>query len=159
MTNSTTTQSAPPPLRRAPFFPPSTNSAYQGSRLSVWFLGLTAVLTLAPGLIHSFLPDGGAGVIAHLDMGDRREVILGVFRWEGATQLALGTGMAAVAIRYRSLTAFFLFLNLIERGLMAFQGWVLAGPGAHHPPQHYASLATVPLDLIFIALALRPRRG
>jgi hypothetical protein len=124
----------------------------------VWFLGLTAILTLAPGLIHSVLPDGGAGVIAHLDMGDRRDVIVGVFRWEGATQLALGLGMLIVALRYQSLTALFIFLGLIERGLMAAEGWLLSAPGAHHPPEHFASVVAVVLDLIFIGLALRPRR-
>jgi hypothetical protein len=148
-----------PPDRRALLFPPSTNAAYGGSPLAAWYLALVAVLTLAPGLIHSFLPDGGAGVIAHLDMGDRRDLVVAVFRWEGATQLALGAGMLAVALRYRSLTALFIVLNLIERAMMALQGWVLSVPGGHHPPEHYASLAAIVLDLVFLALALRARRA
>ena len=44
--------------------PPSTNDAYRGSPLSVWFLMLASALTIVPGLIHYALPDGGAGVIA-----------------------------------------------------------------------------------------------
>ena len=51
---------------------------------------MAALFTLVPGLIHSFLPDGGAEVIAGLDMGDKRDLVIGVFRWEGATQLAFG---------------------------------------------------------------------
>lgn len=137
--------------------PPSTNAAYAGSRLSIWWLGVATLGTLVPGLIHSFLPDGGATSIAHLDVGDRSALVLGLFRWEGATQLALGGAMLAVVIRYRSLTALFILLNLVERGLMAFDGWVTHPAGAH-PPEQYGSLAVVPLDLIFLGLALRPRR-
>ena len=120
------------------------------------FLGLLALLTLAPGLIHSFLPDGGAGVIAGLNMGDRRDLVVGVFRWEGATQMAMGLAMLVVAIRYQTLTAFFLSLVIVERGLMALQGWVIAPPSnGHHPPEHFASLAAVVVAAVFLALSLQ----
>ena len=141
------------------FLPPSTNSQYTGARVSVWFLFLLTVLTLIPGLIHSFLPDGGAGVIAHLDMGDRRDLVIGVFRWEGATQLALGLGMLAVALRYQSLAPLFLALVIVERGLMTLYAWVLSPPGGHHPPEHFASPVAVLLTSMFLALSLRPRKA
>lgn len=142
------------------FLPPSTNGEYRGAISAVWFLGLATLGTLGPGLIHSFLPDGGAGVIAGLDMGDRRDLVIGVFRWEGATQLALGVCMLAVVLRYRPLTPLFLVAVLIERGLMALQGWVIAPPAnGHHPPEHYGSAATVVLALVFLPLSLRERRA
>jgi len=141
------------------FLPPSTNAEYRGARVSAAFLGLCAVLTLVPGAIHSFLPDGGAGVIAGLDVGNRAELVRSLFAWEGATQLALGLGMLTVALRYRPLTPLFLSLVVVERGLMALQGWVRLPPSnGHHPPQHYASPVTAVLALLFLALALRPRR-
>ena len=140
------------------FLPPSTNGQYLGARSSVWFLGLAAVLTLVPGMIHSFLPDGGAGVIAHLDMGDRRDLVIGVFRWEGSTQLAFGLGMLAVALRYQTLVPLFLSLVIVERGLMSLHGWVLSPPASgHHPPEHFASPVSVVLAAVFLILALRPR--
>lgn len=141
------------------FLPPSTNDRYRGARAAPWFLALAAVLTLVPGLIHSFLPDGGAGAIAGLDLGDRRDLVVGVFAWEGATQLALGLGMLAVALHYRPLTPLFLSLVVVERGLMSLQGWILRPPAnGHHPPEHFASPVTVVLAAIFLALSLRPRR-
>ncbi|MGZ6015818.1 MAG: hypothetical protein ACXWKO_13055 [Phenylobacterium sp.] len=141
------------------FLPPPTNAQYRGSALSPWFLGLAAILTLAPGLIHSFLPDGGAGVIAHLDMGDKRDLIRGVFAWEGATQLALGIPMLLVAVRYQPLTPLFLAMVIVERGLMSLQGWILLPPAnGHHPPEHYASPVTVVLAAIFLVLSLQRRR-
>lgn len=141
------------------FLPPSTNGQYQGARAAPWFLALAAALTLTTGAIHSFLPDGGAETIAGLDLGDRRDLVIGVFRWEGASQLALGFSMLAVALRYRTLTPLFLGLVIVERGLMALHGWVLSPPASgHHPPQHYGSLATVALAAVFLALSLRSRR-
>lgn len=142
----------------AGFLPPPSNDQYLGSPFAPVFLGLVALLTLAPGLIHSFLPDGGAQSIAGLDLGDRRDIVVGVFRWEGATQLALGLGMLAVALRYRPLTALFITLMMVERGLMAMQGWILAPPAnGHHPPEHYASVVSILLGAVFLALALRRR--
>ncbi|WP_309645507.1 hypothetical protein [Phenylobacterium sp.] len=138
------------------FFPPSTNHQYRGAKVSVWFLTLSAVLTLIPAAIHSFLPDGGAEVIGGLDLGDRRELVIGLFRWEGATQFALGFAVLAVALRYQALTPLFLALLIVERGLITLHGWVLGPQGGHHPPAHYASAITVVLAGIFLWLSLRP---
>ena len=137
--------------------PTSTNDQYAGARTSAWFLGLAALLTIGPALIHSFLPDGGAQTIAGLQLGASRDVVIGVFRWEGATQLALGLAMLAVALRYRTLVPLFLILLILEHGLMALQGWVLSPPSnGHHPPEHFGSLAILPLAALFLVLALRP---
>lgn len=142
------------------FLPPSTNAQYRGAMVSVWFLGLSAVLTIAPGLIHAFAPDGGIRTIAGLEPGPQYALVRGVFAWEGATQLTLGLAMAAVAWRYRSLTPLFLALGILDRGLMSLQGWLLLPPAAgHHPPEHYASPVAVALSAIFLALSLRPRSG
>jgi hypothetical protein len=142
------------------FLPPSTNDQYTGARSAAWFLALAAVLTLVPGMIHSFAPSGGAVGIGGLDLGDKRDLVVGVFAWEGATQLALGLAMLAVALRYRPLTPLFLALVIVERGLMTLQGWALKPPASgHHPPEHYASPVTVVLAAIFLALSLRPRRS
>src|SRR5579864_7817600 len=143
----------------AGLLPPSTNAGYGGARPSAWFLALAALLTIGPGLIHSFLPDGGAVSIAGLELGAQRGLVIGVFRWEGATQLALGLAMLAVALRYRTLVSLFLLLLLLEAGLSALQAWVLTpSPGGHHPPEHYGALIVTPLAALFLALSLRRRR-
>jgi hypothetical protein len=142
------------------FLPASTNADYRGPAICAWYLALLALATLAPALIHSFAPDGGAVSIAHLDVSDRRDLVIGVFRWEGATQLALGLGMLAVALRYRPLVPLFLALVIVERGLMALQGWVIAPPASgHHPPEHYGSVVVSLLTLVFLAASLRPRKA
>ena len=93
-------------------------------------------------------------------MGNRRDLVIAVFRWAGATQLALGLGMLAVALRYRPLTPLFLALVIVERGLMALQGWAPSPPAdGRHPPEHYASPVIVILTLIFLAFSLRARKA
>ena len=142
------------------FLPPSTNNAYAGARLSAWFLTLVAIITIGPGLIHSFLPDGGAETIAGLDLKDQRAVVLGVFRWQGATQLALGLAMLAVSIRYRTLTPLFLALALLQAALVALQGWLLTPPAdGHHPPAHYGAVVLAALSAVFLVLSLRGGRA
>jgi hypothetical protein len=138
--------------------PESTNSQYRGSPWSAAFLGLTAVLTIGPGFIHYFLTDGGAGVIAGLDLSVHRAVVVGIFAWMGATQISYGLAQLLVALRYRSLTPLFLLLALIERSLAAIAAWITKGSGAiHHPPEAYGVLVATPLLLGFLVLSLRPR--
>jgi hypothetical protein len=122
----------------------------------VWFLGLYGLLELITGLIHFFLPDGGAGVIAGLDLTANKHTIIGVFAWMGALQIAYGLGVLAVAFWYRPLVPLFLGLGLLERILMSVAAWVTKpSPTGHHPPEHYASLLLVPVLAMFLAMAIR----
>lgn len=140
--------------------PPSSNNTYRGSRLSVWFLVLASVLTIVPGLIHYALPDGGAGVIAGIDLGTAGPTIIAVFAWYGALQIPFGLLLLVVALRYHSLVPLCLLLLILQQGLGAAAGWLWkGGHGDHHPPEHYASVVFVGLGLVFLALSLRPRSG
>jgi len=139
------------------FLPPPTNHEYRGARVSAWFLGLAAVMTVGPGLVHSFLPDGGAVSIARLDVGDRATLVRSLFAWAGATQIAFGLGLLTVALRYRPLVPLGLALVAVERGLMSLQAWLLL-PAEHHPPEHYASPVGAMLAAVFLMLSLRPQR-
>jgi hypothetical protein len=140
--------------------PPSTNHLYRGALASVCFLGLYGLLELGTGLIHFFLPDGGAGVIAGLDLTANKHTIIGVFAWMGALQIAYGLGILAVASWYRPLVPLFLGLGLLERILISVAAWVTKpSPTGHHPPQHYGILLLVPVLAVFLAMAMRSRSG
>lgn len=128
-----------------------------GPTASSRFLALCGVLAVIPGSIHVFLPDGGAGVIAGIDLAAGGERIVSVFAWAGATQIAWGLMMLAVALRYRALVPLALLLLLLERALHALNFWVLKS-GTHHPPESYAVLVALPVIALFLLLALR-RRG
>ncbi|MEQ1817024.1 MAG: hypothetical protein ABL871_00325 [Terricaulis sp.] len=139
-------------------FPASTNDHYRGATVAAWFLALLAIGTIVPGCIHYFLPDGGAEVIAGLDLGDQRALVIGAFAWMGATQIPYGLAQLAVATRYRSLVPLFLALALVERVLAAIAGWITKGADApHHPPEHYLVVVFAPLILIFLLLSLRKK--
>jgi hypothetical protein len=139
---------------------PGIGEPYRGARASAWFLGLLGLGSVIPGCIHYLLPDGGAGVIAGLDMGAQRATIVGVFAWMGATQIAYGLAQLAVAFRYRSLTPLFLMLALIERSLAAIAAWVTkASPSGHHPPENYAVLVLAPLAAVFLVLSLQKAKA
>ena len=140
--------------------PPSTNDQYRGSILAAWFLALSAVLTIIPGMIHYFLPDGGSGVIAHIDLTTRADTIIAIFAWYGAMQIPFGILVLVIALRYRSLTPLVLLLLIMMQALSAFAAWFWKGAhGDHHPPEHYASAVFVGLGVVFFILSLRPRRA
>lgn len=140
------------------FLPPSTNGQYRGSRYAAWFLALYGIAWIVPGMIHSFLPDGGAGTIAGLDLSHNPTLIFGMFAWAGATQIAHGIVTLVVALRYRSLVPLFLLVSLIERLLLSWSGWAKHVPvSGHHPPEHYASLISLPVIMLFLWLSVRGR--
>jgi hypothetical protein len=79
-----------------------------------------------------------------------------MFAWAGATQIAHGIVTLVVALRYRTLVPLFLLVSLVERILLSVSGWVRHVPvSGHHPPEHYASLVSLPVILLFLWLALR----
>ncbi len=140
------------------FFPASTNPDYQGSLFSAGLLGAAAVLTIVPGCIHSFFPDGGAGVIAGLDLTQCGPTIIKLFAWAGATQIVFGMVMLLTALRYRSFVPLLLTLLLLERTLHAIPAWVLNVAPAHRPPGNYALLVTLPLVALALRFSLRRSR-
>jgi len=138
--------------------PPSTNDVYSGSMLSAYFLTLFSVVTILPGCIHTFAPDGGAGTIAGLDLSQNGRVIIAIFAWAGATQIAFGLVTLIVSLRYRSLVPLMLTLAIVERALHALNAWVIKGGAAgHHPPEHYAVMIGLPLLFAALVLSLRDR--
>lgn len=139
-------------------FPPGTNGDYRGAAASAWFLMLAGALEFVPGCIHYFLPDGGAGVIAGLDLTHNRHTIIGVFAWVGAIQIPFALLLFVIGLRYRTLVPLGLLALIIERGLMSIDGWLLKGAASdHHPPEHYASPLVVVLTTIFFILSMRGR--
>lgn len=140
------------------FLPASTNGDYHGSLISAWFLTLMSLATIIPGCIHTFLPDGGAGVIAGLDLSRNGPRIIGLFAWAGTTQIVWGLLMLVVSLRNRNFVPLLLGLLLIERSLHALNMWVLKYTGdGHHPPETYLTLAALPIIALFLGLSLRQR--
>jgi hypothetical protein len=138
--------------------PPSTNDAYRGWKLAAWALTVLAAGTIIPALIHIGLPDGGAGVIAGLNLSQGGETIISLFAWAGTTQLVWGLILLAISLRYRSLVPLALALLVLERALHTWNMWGPKGAhlaGAHHPPEAWVTLGSVPVLAILLAVSLR----
>lgn len=136
-----------------------------GEKAPAIFLFVLGLLTFVPGAIHVFLPDGGAGVIAGLDLSTHGAVIVSVFAWAGATQMAWGALMMWVALIHRALLVPVLALALVERVVMALNEWWLkpgdagATIGGDRPPGVYGTLVAIPLIALFLVWAWRLRPG
>ena len=78
----------------------STNRGYRGSRLAPPLLLLPGIGRGIPGIIHVFLPDGGAGEIAGIDLGNSPSTLIGASARTGSTQIAHGLVMIAMALRH-----------------------------------------------------------
>jgi hypothetical protein len=137
-------------------FPPPTNVGYKGMKAAVGILALAGIGTLAPGLIHEFLPDGGAGIIAGMDLGVGGQRTVALFAWAGATQIVWGIVLILIAVRYQSMVPLMLALKSCEIGLHAFNAWIFkpSATGAH-PPEHYADLIAFPILLVALVMSLR----
>ena len=137
--------------------PEPTNAQYSGSRISLVILGLAVIITIIPACIHTFLPDGGANIIAGMGLdleSEHGRRVVGLFAWAGTTQLVWGLMLLTVLVRYRTLVPLGLGLLTVERILHC---WHLWGPksGDHHPPEAYATLILIPLFALGLILALR----
>ena len=139
-----------------PFPPQSTNDAFQGPVITAWALLLFGLLKLVPGLIHTFLPDGGAGVIAGIDLSTHAAAIIILFAWAGATQIAFGAVLIAISLRYRNLVPLGFAALAIEYAILT---WVLWGPkGAatgHYPPAAYGALIFLPIIIVLLFFSAR----
>ena len=142
-----------------PLLPKSDNADYKGSILSAYAVALVGLLWIVPGAIHAFLPDGGSEVIAGLNLGQDRGLIISLFAWAGATQMVWGLMLLAIALRYRTLVPLALLLILLEYAIIGSNIWFFKGvsEGAR-PPGAYKPLLILPLAAIALAGSLRGSR-
>ena len=139
-------------------FPPS-GSEYGGSAAALWFLGALTLVTTARSLVHIFLPDGGATVIAGIDTsGTAGANVIAIFAQWGLVQLLLSFVAWVVLWRYRQLVPFVLLLLLIEWLGRAGVGLMKPVVSAHTPPGATGNLVLPPLIAVALWFAL-PRKS
>jgi hypothetical protein len=112
-------------------------------------VALVGILNLFRGSIHTFLPDGGAGVIAGFDLSHSRQTIVFLFAVMGIEQLSLGVVDLIVALRARSLALPLLWFHALEQ-TAAEVIFVFYKPPPGHPP----GMVGAPLTLAILWLAL-----
>ena len=112
-------------------------------------VALFGILNLFRGSVHTFLPDGGAGVIAGFDLSHSRQTIVFLFAVMGIEQLSLGVVDLIVAFRVRSLAVALLWFHALEQTAAQII-FVLYKPPPGHPP----GMVGAPLTLATLWLAI-----
>jgi len=131
--------------------PQSTNHHYTGATWACFILGLTSLQSLVGGTLHVLLPDSGLGSIAGLDLAHEGGLqMIGLAAWVGATQIAWGSLLALVALRYRTLTQLLLTLVCVEKVLILLGVAIKPTNTDGTPPGIYAAALLLGLSLIAI---------
>lgn len=81
---------------------------------SFWILlAVLGAFTLARGLFHAFIPDSGAGTVAHLDLTTNAQNIIFLIAVIGIHQVAIGLFQLIIAFRLRSFVAHAFVIHFI----------------------------------------------
>lgn len=130
------------------------------SRVTLIALGLLGAVNLARGSLHTFLPDGGAGVIAGLDLSQARETILFLFAGFGVAQISAGLVDLAVVLRWRTFAVPLLAIEVLRGALFTAVTQLWKPPPVEVPGERFIMVLTAVLTLALIwELARRLRRA
>ena len=125
------------------------NSTGAGNALALWVVALFGILNLFRGSVHTFLPDGGAGVIAGFDLSHARQTILFLFAVMGVDQLSIGVVDLIIAFRARALALPALWFHTLQLTLAEIV-FVLYKPAPGRPPGAIGA----PIVLVVLWLAI-----
>ena len=103
------------------------------SRITLGLLAVVGVVNLVRGAVHVFLPDSGAGVIAHFDLAQGGRTIVFLLAMVGAGQIASGLVELLVVARFRALAAPLLAIELLRALLAVYIAFVSKSVGAGYP--------------------------
>lgn len=140
--------------------PPSTNHQYEGPLWASYALLLAAAQSLIGGVVRVALPDSGLISIAGLDLaheGGLQMIVLAA--WLGATQIAWGSVLAFVALRYRSFTVPLLFLVVLEKSLILIGQLIKPTGGGDMSPALRAALILLVICAMALLVAFRSTRA
>ena len=110
-----------------------------------WLLAFVGIATIGRAALHLWLPDGGAGSIAGIDLTVAGERTVGLFAWAGSTQLVWGIVLAAIALRYRSLATMAFVLLFLENLLQALSQLGPKGGAGTIPPEAFIPVSATVL--------------
>jgi hypothetical protein len=133
------------------FLPEITNDQYTGASWAPYVLGLGSLQSLIGGALHVILPDSGLGVIANLNLAHEGGLLMiGLAAWVGATQIAWGSVLALVALRYRNFTLPIVSLLCLEKSLIILGVLIKPTNTGNTPPGIYAAAVLLALSVIAI---------
>jgi hypothetical protein len=140
-----------------PLFPEKQNE-YAGYQIVVLLAGLLTVVATLRSLVHLFLPDGGAGVIAGIDLsGALRGAVIFTFAWAGLYQFIFAVFQWIVLLRYRKFLPLTLLLMVFEQAALFTIPYfkpISRAILSHTPPEAIGNKILLPLILILFIFSL-----
>jgi hypothetical protein len=137
---------------------PEKHNDYKGSRIVVVITLLLTIASTVRSLIHIFLPDGGAGVIAGLALdGPLASAVIFAFAWSGLYQLIFAMIQWLVLARYREFIPIILLLIFFEQvslSVIPLFKPIAESVLTHTPPEAVANKILLPFVLIMFVLSL-----
>lgn len=103
------------------------------SRVTLGLLGILGLINLVRGAIHVFLPDSGAGAIAHFDLTQGGRTIVFLLAMIGAGQIGSGLIDLLVVARFRALAAPLLAIELLRALISLYIAFVSKSVGTGYP--------------------------
>jgi len=127
----------------------SDANEYRGSRLSFLFLVVLTAVATGRSLAHIFLPDGGAGSIAGMDVEvEGGNNIIAMFGQWGFSQLLLAGLMWVIIFKHRHLVPLALLFQTLDWGGRILVGLIKPVEIASTPPGEVGSYILFPLCVI-----------
>jgi hypothetical protein len=127
----------------------SNVNEYRGSRLSFLFLVVLTAVATGRSLAHIFLPDGGAGSIAGMDVDvEGGNNIIAMFGQWGFSQLLLAGLMWVIIFKQRHLVPLALLFQTLDWGGRILVGLLKPVEIASAPPGEIGSYILFPLCVI-----------
>lgn len=103
------------------------------SRITLGLLTVLGLINLGRGAIHAFLPDSGAGVIAHFDLAQGGKIIVFLLAMVGSGQIGSGLIDLLVVARYRAFARPLLAIELLRALIALYIAFVSKSVGAGYP--------------------------
>lgn len=134
-----------------------TARARTPSRITLGLLVVLGLINLVRGALHVFLPDSGAGVIAHFDLTEGGRTIVFLLAMIGAGQIGSGIVDLLVAARFRALAAPLLAVELLRTLIALYIAFVSKSVGAGYPGAKGVVVSALVLTVAVVWEFARPR--
>lgn len=127
------------------------------SRITVGLLVLLGLINLGRGSAHAFLPDSGAGVIAHFDLAQGGPTIIFLLAMVGAGQIGSGLVELLVAARFRAFAAPLLAIELLRALIGLYIALISKSVGTGYPGAKGIVVSAIVLTLAVLWEFGRPK--
>ncbi len=144
-------------------FPKQLDNQYKGLPLAKQAFCIIIIITFIRSLLHIFLPDGGAELIASIPLhtftpASQRVIIL-IFAFWGLSQILMAIVYSVIYWRYQTFIPFMYILIFIEYSMRLLLTFIKPIATTHQAPGEIADWAVWPLSACLFYLAISNKKS